>query len=537
MFPATDWPTLKESKPLVGVVQMTSTSDKEANFVQIASLVEKASKRGAQMVFLPENSDYIPESSKQSIEMSESLDGDLMGRYRKLASQFDVWLFVGGFHRRTAETELTHRTFNSHVVIDSAGEIRSIYNKLHLFDINNPTTTTTSTTITTATSSTNVSTSPAATDATASTSNASTTTTIATSINETVNASAVKSNLGASSTCSNLKSSKNANIPTSSTIPTFVESNLVMAGREICPPVVTPYANVGLAICYDLRFSDLSTALRRMGAHVLTYPSAFTVPTGMAHWEVLLRSRAIESQCYVLAPAQAGRHNNKRSSYGHAMIIDPWGTILAQCSANQSDVCFAEIDLDLVKKVRGLLPSFEHRREDLYGNFSAASPCEYDEQVVYKFGHVSISSSCVFYRTRHSFAFVNISPVLPGHVLVSSLRVAARLTDLTKPEVADLFSAVQDVSRVVENVYAASSLTIAMQDGEQAGQTVKHAHVHILPRRTGDFSRNDDVYEKLERHDKEEARKKRTEAEMSEEAARLRRAMVELSAKHNSLVN
>ncbi|XP_006822291.1 bis(5'-adenosyl)-triphosphatase-like [Saccoglossus kowalevskii] len=141
----------------------------------------------------------------------------------------------------------------------------------------------------------------------------------------------------------------------------------------------------------------------------------------------------------------------------------------------------------------------------------------------YQFGQYVIKASFVFYKTPLTYAFVNIKPVLTGHVLVSPLRVVERFKDLTPGEVSDLFCCTQHISKVVEEVFKASSLTIAIQDGPEAGQTVKHVHVHILPRREGDFQNNDDVYEKLEKHDKiTDVKKMRTENEMDLEAATLR---------------
>merc|ERR1712062_468002 len=106
------------------------------------------------------------------------------------------------------------------------------------------------------------------------------------------------------------------------------ESKYVKAGEKIQKPIVTPIGNVSLGICYDLRFPQFSTTQRINGAHILTYPSAFTVPTGEAHWECLLRARAIENQCWVIAAAQCGNHNPNRSSYGHSMVVDPWGKVV-----------------------------------------------------------------------------------------------------------------------------------------------------------------------------------------------------------------
>ncbi|CAL1531037.1 unnamed protein product [Lymnaea stagnalis] len=305
------------------------------------------------------------------------------------------------------------------------------------------------------------------------------------------------------------------------------ESDYVIPGSKIVPPVDTPVGRIGLATCYDMRFPELSLALVQQGAQILTYPSAFTQTTGMAHWECLLRARAIETQCYVIAAAQTGKHNAKRSSYGHAMVVDPWGAVIAQCSEG-AGVCLAEIDLDYVAKIRSEMPVWQHRRTDLYGRVisldSDASTIPPDDDTTYQFGHVRIASSQVFYRTRLSIAFVNIKPVLPGHALVAPIRAAVRMTDLNPAEVTDMFLTVQRVIEVLKRHFDAPSSTLAIQDGMEAGQTIQHVHTHILPRKRGDFSDNDDIYDHLQNHDKgwTEHTKLRSEEEMAAEAKSLR---------------
>jgi predicted amidohydrolase len=125
----------------------------------------------------------------------------------------------------------------------------------------------------------------------------------------------------------------------------------------------TPVGRLGLTICYDLRFAELYRRLADLGADVLAVPSAFTLATGKDHWEPLLRARAIENQCYVLAPAQHGRHDDGglRESYGHAMIVDPWGLPVAVASDGPG-LALAEIDLELVARVRRAIPVRSHRR-------------------------------------------------------------------------------------------------------------------------------------------------------------------------------
>jgi predicted amidohydrolase len=137
------------------------------------------------------------------------------------------------------------------------------------------------------------------------------------------------------------------------------ESDSTHRGEER-PVLSTPFARVGLSICYDLRFPELYRELVRGGAEVLVVPSAFTAHTGAAHWHVLLRARAIENQCYVVAAAQSGQHNERRATYGHSMIVDPWGTIVAELPTG-TGLAVAAIDPDVLEKTRRQMPCLDHR--------------------------------------------------------------------------------------------------------------------------------------------------------------------------------
>jgi predicted amidohydrolase len=139
------------------------------------------------------------------------------------------------------------------------------------------------------------------------------------------------------------------------------ESARTLAGEHIVT-TETGFGTLGLTICYDLRFPYLFQALADRGAIAISVPSAFTASTGAAHWHTLLRARAIECQCYLLAPAQHGQHNAKRRSYGHSLVVDPWGEVIAEL-AEGDGVLVAEIDPARVTSVRRQLPSLEHRRE------------------------------------------------------------------------------------------------------------------------------------------------------------------------------
>ncbi len=123
-----------------------------------------------------------------------------------------------------------------------------------------------------------------------------------------------------------------------------------------------PWGALGLTICYDLRFPALYRALAKAGAQLIAVPSAFTVPTGQAHWHVLLRARAIESQCFILAAAQVGEHESGRTTYGHSLILSPWGEILAEADGEGPSVIVADIDLKAVEEARRRVPSLQHDR-------------------------------------------------------------------------------------------------------------------------------------------------------------------------------
>lgn len=142
--------------------------------------------------------------------------------------------------------------------------------------------------------------------------------------------------------------------------PVMKESKTTEPGKEIAPPFDLPgVGKIGSMICFDLRFPEISLALKRQQADAILYPSAFTVQTGKAHWHALLKARAIECQTYCIAAAQVGAHNEKRTSYGHSIVIDPWGDVLAELGGEKKDepeVIFADIDLGRVQEVRKQQP-------------------------------------------------------------------------------------------------------------------------------------------------------------------------------------
>ena len=142
---------------------------------------------------------------------------------------------------------------------------------------------------------------------------------------------------------------------------TYQESQSVLAGTQL--PVVyhsKDLGGLGLSVCYDVRFPELYRSLSQMGAEVLIVPAAFTAYTGKDHWQVLLQARAIENTCYMIAPAQTGRHNAVRQSHGHAVIIDPWGIILAD-AGEKPGVAIATIEPTRLEQVRRQMPALQHR--------------------------------------------------------------------------------------------------------------------------------------------------------------------------------
>jgi predicted amidohydrolase len=140
---------------------------------------------------------------------------------------------------------------------------------------------------------------------------------------------------------------------------TYKESNDYQAGNRAVVAEIFNRIKVGLTICYDLRFPNLYKDLALAGASIITVPAAFTKTTGEAHWHILLRARAIETGCFIVAAAQGGKHADGRETYGHSIIIDPWGNILAEAGV---DPCFilAEINLDTVRSSRGRIPNLKN---------------------------------------------------------------------------------------------------------------------------------------------------------------------------------
>lgn len=264
----------------VGVLQMTSTPDVEANLSTVERLCRRGAERGAELLLVPECFAFLgPEDEKLPLAEPLPAGGPILERCQHLARELGAELVLGGFWESGDDPK---KVKNACVHLAADGAVRSIYRKIHLFDVDLP-------------------------DGTR-----------------------------------------------------LVESETVEAG-DTTVVSQAPFGGLGLSVCYDLRFPELYRALVDEGAVALAVPAAFTLTTGKDHWHVLLRARAIEQQSYVLAAAQTGHHHGRRISYGHALIVDPWGTVLAQCGEGQG-VAVATIEPALVESIRTSLPSLKHRR-------------------------------------------------------------------------------------------------------------------------------------------------------------------------------
>ncbi len=271
----------------VAAAQMCSNDNPEKNFDECEKLIADAHEEKARLVALPENFAFLGSTVDDSLNFCQPLNSILFNKYKSLAKKYTIWISYGGFQEQIPGD--TKHCYNSHVLVNPAGEIAAIYRKIHLFSVNLP-----------------------------------------------------------------------GQIQ-------LDESEHTRAGATVtCAQ--TELGVAGLAICYDLRFAELFITLRQLGAEFILLPAAFTFETGCAHWEILLRARAIETQCYVIAAAQYGRHNPNRKSYGHALIVDPWGNVIAQAS-DTSQIITATLSHKILSHVRSAIPIAAHRILELLPKF------------------------------------------------------------------------------------------------------------------------------------------------------------------------
>ena len=264
----------------VALFQSTTGIDPVENARVLASAVEEAAAGGAAMLFTPEMSGLLDRDATRAAKILRRPDKDaVLAACREAAAKHGIWLHLGSLAVLAEGGKVANRA----IVIDSAGEVRATYDKMHLFDVDLPT--------------------------------------------------------GES----------------------WRESNVYASGSGAVIVEGTPVGRLGLTICYDLRFPGLFARLAEAGAEVIAVPAAFTVPTGMAHWHVLLRARAIEAGLFVIAAAQVGHHEDGRNTFGHSLVADPWGELLLDMGDRQG-IGFAEIDLARIADVRSRIPALDHRR-------------------------------------------------------------------------------------------------------------------------------------------------------------------------------
>jgi len=262
----------------VACVQNTASRDVAANVEWVCLRIDEAVAAGADFVALPETVGLIEPVNERIPAATFSEDEDIgLAAFRGKAREHGVTILVGS--QLILEDG---KIFNRSFLLDTSGEIRARYNKLHMFDIE-------------------------------------------------------------------LKSGES-----------YRESDAIAPGDRAVI-VETAWGKLGLSICYDLRFAALYHSLAQAGAEFITIPAAFTQTTGQAHWHTLVRARAIETGAFIIAPNQCGHHCDKRYSYGHSLIIDPWGEILAD-GGSEPGIIYADIDLDQVQKVRSRIPSLKNER-------------------------------------------------------------------------------------------------------------------------------------------------------------------------------
>lgn len=264
----------------IAIFQSRTGIDPAANAEALVGAIGQAADGGAEMLFTPEMSGLLDRDTERARKSVRPADEDpVLAACREAAGSKGIWLHLGSIAVAAEDGRFANRGF----VIDSSGEVRATYDKIHLFDVDLPT--------------------------------------------------------GES----------------------WRESRIYEGGGQAVVVDGTPVGKLGLTICYDLRFPALFQRLTDAGAEIVAVPAAFTVPTGRAHWEVLLRARAIEAGIFVVAAAQCGRHEDGRETYGHSLLIDPWGEVLTDMKGAVG-VAFGEIDPARIAEVRNRLPAIAHRR-------------------------------------------------------------------------------------------------------------------------------------------------------------------------------
>ena len=273
----------------VAAVQLNSSADPAANLLVADRLTRAAAKDGATLIVLPEKWTAIG-SDDQLRAAAQTLDGPAIEWARACARELAVDLLAGSITELLPGAE---KLANTSVHVGPDGELKAVYRKVHMFDVE------------------------------------------------------IDGR-------------------------TYRESDIEESGEEIVLSETSAGVELGLSICYDLRFPELFRVLAVRGARVIALPSAFTLPTTRDHWEVLLRARAIENQAFIIAANQIGAHPGGFHSGGRSMIVDPWGIVLARAPDSEGHIV-ADLDLARQAEIREQLPALANRRPDVYGRGEAMS--------------------------------------------------------------------------------------------------------------------------------------------------------------------
>ncbi|MDE3133493.1 MAG: carbon-nitrogen hydrolase family protein [Acidobacteriota bacterium] len=297
-------------------VQLNAAEDVDRNLATAERLTRAAAGRGAQLIVLPEKWTVLGRSEVME-EHAQTLDGPAVSWAKDIAKELKVELIAGSFVERRDGQE---KTSNTSLHIGPDGEIRAVYRKLHMFDVE---------------------------------------------VEGTIYAESAREQAGDEVVVTTTGGS--AAVGTDGTDRPQGGSD----GPGANGPDLRRHL-LGMSICYDVRFPELYRALSERGAEILTVPAAFTLATTRDHWELLLRARAVENQCFVIAANQIGEYPPGNRSGGRSMIIDPWGLVLATAPDSES-VIVADLDFALLQDVRTRLPALTHRRDPrLYEQQSAA---------------------------------------------------------------------------------------------------------------------------------------------------------------------
>jgi deaminated glutathione amidase len=261
------------------LLQTCSGIDPLANATTVRAMAERAVADGAQLILTPEMTGLLDSNKTRFAASVQPEDSDAtLAALRDLAAARGVWVLIGSLPIPLGNGRYANRAF----LIDSSGDIRARYDKIHRFDVDLP----------------------------------------------------------------------NGE--------RYRESATYDAGDQAVV-ATTPWGKLGLTICYDLRFPHLFRALAQAGAEMIAVPAAFTAVTGRAHWHVLLRARAIETGCFLLAPAQSGHHDDGRDTFGHSLAINPWGEVIADAGETLGPL-LVDIDLGQIATARGRIPALQHDR-------------------------------------------------------------------------------------------------------------------------------------------------------------------------------